>query len=116
MIVQPVLLESATWLAHVFDFDGRPLPDDVKPEWLQRTTALIMRRHAALNRAIVEDGWFDPLVLEFDEFGPVPLPTSAAQYASYRDAASSSCSTSSRARWWTTSCSRCRPRGARACS
>jgi uncharacterized protein len=70
VIVQPVLLEPATWLPHVFDFDGSPLPDDVKPEWLQRTTALIMRRHAALNRAIVEDGWFDPLVLEFDDEHP----------------------------------------------
>jgi uncharacterized protein len=70
VIVQPVLLESATWLAHIFDFDGRPLPDEVNQEWLARTTALIMRRHAALNRAIVEDGWFDPLVLEFDEEHP----------------------------------------------
>ncbi len=70
VIVQPVLLEPATWFAHVFDFDGRPLPDDVNADWLQRTTALIMRRHGALNRAIVEDGWFDPLVLEFDDEHP----------------------------------------------
>jgi uncharacterized protein len=75
VIVQPVLLEQPTWLAHIFDFDGRPLPDDVNPEWLQRTTALITRRHAALNRAIVEDGWFDPLVLEFDDEHPrEPIP------------------------------------------
>ena len=75
VIVQPVLLEPATWLAHIFDFDGRPLPDEVNQEWLTRTTALIMRRHAALNRAIVEDGWFDPLVLEFDDEHPrEPLP------------------------------------------
>ena len=75
VIVQPVLLEPATWLAHVFDFDGRPLPDDVDQAWLARTTALIMRRHAALNRAIVEDGWFDPLVLEFDDEHPrEPVP------------------------------------------
>lgn len=67
VLVQPVLLESATWLAHVFDFDGRPLPDDVDPTWRERTTALIMRRHAALNRAMLEDGWFDPLVLELDD-------------------------------------------------
>jgi uncharacterized protein len=70
VIVQPVLLESATWLAHVFDFDGRPLPDDVDAQWLQRTTALLVRRHGALNRAIVEDGWFDPLILEFDDEHP----------------------------------------------
>ena len=75
VIVQPVLLESATWLAHVFDFDGRPLPEDARPDWLQRTTALILRRYAALNRAIVEDGWFDPLVLEFDDEHPrEPVP------------------------------------------
>ncbi len=66
VLVQPVLLAPATWLAHVFDFDGRPLPDDVDPAWLQRTTALIIRRHTALNRAMLEDGWFDPLVLEAD--------------------------------------------------
>ena len=75
VIVQPVLLEPATWLAHIFDFDGRPLPDEVNREWLARTSALIMRRHAALNRAIVEDGWFDPLVLEFDDEHPrEPVP------------------------------------------
>ncbi|MEO7338918.1 MAG: UPF0149 family protein [Caldimonas sp.] len=64
VIVQPMLLESATWLAHVFDFEGRPLPDDVDAAWLQRTTALIMRRHGVLTRSLAEDGWFDPLVLE----------------------------------------------------
>jgi uncharacterized protein len=75
VIVQPVLLEPPTWLAHVFDFDGRPLPDDTDAAWLQRTTALILRRHGALNRAIVEDGWFEPLVLEFDEEHPrEPVP------------------------------------------
>ena len=67
VIVQPVLLEPATWLAHVFDFDGRPLPDAVDSAWQERTTALIMRRHAALNRALAEHGWFDPMVLEVDE-------------------------------------------------
>jgi uncharacterized protein len=67
VIVQPVLLEPATWLLHVFDFEGRPLPDDVDAAWRERTVALISRRHAALNRALAEDGWFDPLVLEPDE-------------------------------------------------
>ncbi|CAN5492639.1 hypothetical protein BH11PSE9_BH11PSE9_33680 [soil metagenome] len=85
VLVQPVLLEPATWLAHVFDFDGRPLPDDVNPEWQARTTALIMRRHTALNRAMAEDGWFDPLVLEFDdapappEGSDAPVPDDSAE-------------------------------------
>ena len=79
VLVQPVLLESATWLAHVFDFDGTPLPDDVDATWLARTSALILRRHTALNRAIEEDGWFDPLVLEFDDEHPrEPVPEGEA--------------------------------------
>lgn len=72
VLVQPVLLDTATWLPHVFDFDGTPLPDGVDAAWLERTTALILRRHAALTRALAEDGWFDPLVLEADEDAPVP--------------------------------------------
>lgn len=76
VLVQPVLLEPAVWLPHVFDFDGQPLPDDVDTAWLERTTALIMRRHAALNRAMGEDGWFNPLILEFDEENP-PEATAA---------------------------------------
>lgn len=78
VLVQPVLLETATWLPHVFDFDGTPLPDDVDAAWLERTSALILRRHTALTRAIAEDGWFDPLVLEADED---PAATSPAEGA-----------------------------------
>jgi len=70
VIVQPVLLETEAWLPHVFDFDGQPLPDDAEPAWRERVTALILRRHAALTRAIAEDGWFDPLILELDDFNP----------------------------------------------
>jgi uncharacterized protein len=66
VIVQPILLEPQAWLAHVYDVDGRPLPDDVDRAWERRTTALIERRHAALRRALAEDGWFDPFVLEPD--------------------------------------------------
>ena len=74
VIVQPMLLEIDAWLPHVFDFEGQPLPDDVDPDWLARTRALIQRRHAALNRAMAEDGWFDPFVLEFDDEHPRELP------------------------------------------
>ncbi len=70
VIVQPVLLEPEAWLPHVFDFDAQPLPDDADPVWRERVTALILRRHAALMHAIAEDGWFDPLVLEPDDFNP----------------------------------------------
>ena len=75
VIVQPVALQPDTWLPHVFDIEATPLPDDVDRGWLERTTALVRRRHAALTRAIAEDGWFDPLVLEFDEEHPrAPVP------------------------------------------
>ena len=67
VLVQPVLLEPAQWLPTVFDFDGRALPEGHDAGWQARTVALILRRHAALNKAMVEDGWFDPLVLELDE-------------------------------------------------
>jgi len=66
VIVQPILLEPQAWLAHVFDAEGRPLPDDIDAGWARRTTALIERRHAALRRGLAEDGWFDPFVLEPD--------------------------------------------------
>jgi len=74
VLVQPVLLQPDAWLPHIFDFEGQPLPDDVDAVWMERTRSLIMRRHAALNRAMVEDGWFDPLVLEFDDEHPRELP------------------------------------------
>jgi uncharacterized protein len=74
VLVQPVLLEPATWLAHVFDFDATPLPEGVDAVWQQRTCALILRRHMALNHAMVEDGWFDPLIFELDEDQPREAP------------------------------------------
>ncbi len=77
VLVQPVLLDASAWLPPVFDLDSRPLPDQPDPVWLARTTELVMRRHAALNRAMVEDGWFDPLVLEDDEAAAAGLPTDA---------------------------------------
>jgi len=78
VLVQPVLIAPAAWLPHVFDFDATPLPEDIDPTWQQRVTALILRRHAALNHALLEDGWFEPLVLEPDEDQPTePLPEGA---------------------------------------
>jgi len=64
VIVQPVALEPAAWLPHVFDLEGAGLPERVDAEWQRHVTALVMRRHAALTRSIVEDGGFDPVVFE----------------------------------------------------
>jgi uncharacterized protein len=66
-LVQPVMVSGDELMQFVFDFEGRDLPDETDPVWLERTQALILRRHAALNHAMVEDGWFNPLILEFDE-------------------------------------------------
>jgi uncharacterized protein len=74
VLVQPVLLQPEDWLPYVFDFDGEPRPDSVDAAWRERTTAMVLRRHGALNRAMVEDGWFDPLVLEFDDEQPPEPP------------------------------------------
>jgi uncharacterized protein len=75
VIVQPVLLETEAWLPHVFDFDSQPLPDGVDAAWLARTRELIERRHAALNRAMADEGWFDPFILEPDEDAPTEPAT-----------------------------------------
>jgi uncharacterized protein len=78
VLVQPVLLEPAAWLPHVFDFESTPLPDAVDTAWQLRTTALILRRYRALNHALAEDGWFDPLVFELDpegEAAPAAAPS-----------------------------------------
>lgn len=65
VIVQPELITPERWLTQVFDIDGRALPMDVPAR--ERLVALVLRRHAALNRALLEDGWFDPLILEDDD-------------------------------------------------
>lgn len=67
VLVQPVLLKTEEWLPFVFDASGQPLPDSVDPSWSARTHYLILQRHAALNRCMAEDGWFNPLILEPDE-------------------------------------------------
>ena len=50
VLVQPLLLESATWLPHVFDFDGQPLPDDV-----------VKALRAATDRILAEAVAKDPI-------------------------------------------------------
>lgn len=67
VIVQPRLIETDEWLPNIFDYDGGLLPDDVDAAWLARIRQLVERRHGALNRGLVEDGWFDPVVLDIDE-------------------------------------------------
>jgi uncharacterized protein len=67
MIVQPERIAAERWLPWVLDAQGRAFASD--PAWSEypRARALMLRRHAALMRAIEgEQGWFDPFILEFD--------------------------------------------------
>lgn len=64
VLLQPQPVPAAQWLRHVTDADGRAVPAGVS---LQRLHALVLRRHAELERAIAQRQWFDPWVWELDE-------------------------------------------------
>lgn len=67
VIVQPERIEPERWLPWVLDAQGRAFASD--PAWgdYPRARTLILRRHAALMRAIEgEQGFFDPFILEAD--------------------------------------------------
>jgi uncharacterized protein len=66
VLVQPTLIETDAWLPYAFDFEGRPVPADVDALWLSRVRLMVLRRHGALREAM-NDGWFDPLILEADD-------------------------------------------------
>ncbi|MDH0862962.1 UPF0149 family protein [Mitsuaria sp. GD03876] len=66
VLVQPRLIPIEEWLPPVFDYEGRPLPDDIDPAWLARIRALVERRFASLNQSMLEQGWFYPVVLDLD--------------------------------------------------
>jgi uncharacterized protein len=84
VLVQPRVIPADEWLPPVFDLEGHPLPADVDTVWLARCRTLIERRMQALNAAISEDGWFDPLIVDTDreppvsEYEPVQSPVSRA--------------------------------------
>lgn len=71
VLAQPVTIAPAQWQPAAFDWnfdDGvAPLGPDTAG-WHhakhERLLTLVQRRFDALNRAMVEDGWFDPLVME----------------------------------------------------
>ena len=69
VIVQPTLPEVDAWLPFVFDAGGHRWGEAEPSAEQQRARTLILRRHAALNRAIAEFGTFDPFILEVDDEG-----------------------------------------------
>ena len=74
VLVQPVLTAPETWLPYVFDTDGRALPEAALGPWHARVVALTLRRYQALNRALLEDGAFEPLIEDIDEIDAEAAP------------------------------------------
>ena len=70
VLVQPRLVPIDEWLPPVFDFERRAPPDNTDAAWLARTRALIERRRDALNAAISEDGFFDPVIVDVEQLPP----------------------------------------------
>ena len=67
VIVQPTLPGVDDWLPFVFDAGGHRWGEAEPSPEQRRARTLILRRHAALNRAIAEFGTFDPFILEVDD-------------------------------------------------
>lgn len=77
VLVQPEIVPVDAWLPFVFDAEGRAWPEGAERAAFERARALTLRRHAALNRALVEDGAFDPLILEADDAEEADIGTAA---------------------------------------
>ena len=74
VLLQPQPVAAERWLAHIPDIDGRAPP---KRFDLGRMSALVLRRHAELDRAIGHRQWFDPWVYQLDDeasLGETVLP------------------------------------------
>jgi len=63
VLLQPRAVPREHWLRHVHDADGKPAPAGLD---LQALRALVLRRHAELERAISARQWFDPWVFELE--------------------------------------------------
>jgi uncharacterized protein len=81
MLVQPGTVPPPKWLPQVTDIDGRPLPRGFDAA---RLHALVMQRHAELDRTIARREWFDPWVFELaDDDAPDAGETGAGLDAVY---------------------------------
>ena len=64
VLVQPEIVAVDDWLPFVFDAGGHRWGEAEPSAEQMRARALVLRRHAALNRSLAEFGAFDPFVLE----------------------------------------------------
>lgn len=69
-LVQPRVVAIEEWLPAILDVQQCGAPTDGDPAWLARVTALIARRHDALNADISEEGYFDPVIVDIDRLPP----------------------------------------------
>ncbi len=67
VLLQPQRPPPARWLPLVTDIEGRPAPASVGNAAMQELQALVLRRHAELDRAIAERQWFDPWIYQLDD-------------------------------------------------
>jgi len=64
VLVQPEIVAVDAWMPFVFDAGGHRWGEAEPSPEKMRAHALVLRRHAALNRSLAEFGAFDPFVLE----------------------------------------------------
>ena len=64
VLLQPKPVPTAAWLKWVTDVEGREPPAGPALAELQ---ALVLRRHAEIDRAIARRDWFDPWVFALDD-------------------------------------------------
>jgi uncharacterized protein len=64
VLLQPDAVPTERWLALIPDVDGRKPPNRFD---LATMRALVLRRHAELDRAIAHRQWFDPWVYQLDD-------------------------------------------------
>jgi uncharacterized protein len=64
VLLQPQPVPVERWLPLITDVDGRPPPARFDAATLR---ALVLRRHAELDAAIVERDWFDPWIYQLDD-------------------------------------------------
>ena len=82
VLAQPVELTREDWLQPIFGNTEQPFGPDAAgwhPAKHERLLALVERRLEALRVAIVEDGWFDPIVPVPEDDDGQPLAGKAAQ-------------------------------------
>ena len=63
VLAQPKFIEPATFMPYVFEPEGGKPAGSLPDDQLDRLYWLVERRYMALNRAMVEDQWFDPIIM-----------------------------------------------------